>query len=455
MRRFIKPSLVFLGYNSVIPSAARDLHPSHIREIPRYARDDNKRIFMPKQKSSALTNAIPLFLVLFIDGMGLGLLFPILNSIVIDPHASFLPISYSTDLRNFIYSLIVGIFMLSWFFGAAMLGDLSDQVGRKKSLLICLVGACFGYVISAIAVIIHSIVLLIIGRMVAGFTAGSQPIAQAAIVDMSPEQHKARNIALILLAVCLGFIFGPMLGGILSDTNLVSWFNFATPLYFASFISLLNALLLLIFFHETFFHTGKIKIKWYHAIEIFTSAFKNKNIRFLSLILFVMIVGWSNYFTFSSMYLLIKYQFSPLDISLFMAVLGFGFSIGTGLLVDYLTKRYSLKKIVVFGLLIASLFVLISIIANKAIYVVLCAMPIGAAIAVAYSTMISIFSNQVGPDEQGWIMGVTGSIMALCFGITSLVSGLIADISITIPLVIAVLGLMLSSILMWLSKKNV
>lgn len=407
------------------------------------------------QKKSILTNAIPLFLVLFIDGMGLGLLFPILNSVVIDVQASFLPTSYSPELRNFIYSAIVGIFMLSWFFGAAILGDLSDQVGRKKSLLICLVGACFGYVLSAIAVVLHSISLLIVGRMVAGFTAGSQPIAQAAIVDMSSEEHKARNIALILLAVCLGFIFGPILGGVLSDSRLISWFNFATPLYFASFISLLNAFLLLLFFHETFQHVGEIKIKWYQAIKIFTSAFQNKNIRFLSFIMFVMIIGWSNYFTFSSIFLLARYHFSPLDISLFMAVLGLGFSIGTGLLVDYFTKRYPLKNIVVYSLFVAAVFVLITVLTHKAIYVVLSAIPIGAAIAVAYSTLINIFSNQVSADEQGWIMGVTGSIMALCFGVTSLICGLIASINIVIPLVISVIGIAASSVLMWLNKRYV
>jgi DHA1 family tetracycline resistance protein-like MFS transporter len=134
---------------------------------------------------SFLAAAAPLFLVLFIDGMGLGLLFPILNALIMDPSGGILAHSVSVDARNFIFGGIISIFMLCWFFGAAYLGDLSDQVGRKKSLLICLLGAFLGYLLSAIAVICGSFSLLIIGRIIAGFTSGSQPIAQAAIIDIS------------------------------------------------------------------------------------------------------------------------------------------------------------------------------------------------------------------------------------------------------------------------------
>ncbi|ATN85195.1 hypothetical protein AYO29_01045 [Coxiella burnetii str. Schperling] len=102
--------------------------------------------------------------------------------------------------------------MICWFFGAAILGDLSDTVGRKKALLVCLIGSFLGYLLSAFAVGIHSLTFLILGRVIAGFTAGSQPIAQAAIVDVSSEAHKARNIGLILLAISLGLSSGPSLG---------------------------------------------------------------------------------------------------------------------------------------------------------------------------------------------------------------------------------------------------
>src|SRR3990167_1878152 len=170
----------------------------------------------PLPHHSSLLVVAPLFLVLFIDGMGLSLIFPILNSIIVDPQSAFLSVSTSVGTRDFLYGLIVGIFMLCWFFGAAILGDLSDLIGRKKSLLICLIGAFLGYLLSAGAIVVKSIWLLILGRIVAGFTAGSQPIAQAAVVDVSTPEHKTRNIGFIILSPSLGFVLGPIIGGVLS-----------------------------------------------------------------------------------------------------------------------------------------------------------------------------------------------------------------------------------------------
>ncbi len=184
--------------------------------------------------------------------MGLSLLFPVLNAIIINNHSNFLPAATTIATRDFLYGLTVSIFMTCWFFGAAILGDLSDTLGRKNALLLCLIGSFLDYLLSAFAVGIHSLTFLILGRVIAGFTAGSQPIPEAAIVDVSSEAYKARNIGLILLAILFGFIIGPIIGGVLSDSRFVSWFGFSTPLYFASLISLINAFLLGWLFDETF-----------------------------------------------------------------------------------------------------------------------------------------------------------------------------------------------------------
>lgn len=385
--------------------------------------------------------ASPLFLALFIDGMGLGLLFPILNAILIQPSGGFLPVNVSPDMRNFLYGLTCAIFMFCWFFGAAYLGDLSDHIGRKKSLMICLIGACIGYFLSAIAVITSSLLLLLLGRVVAGFTAGSQSIAQAAIVDLSTEAEKPRNIGFILLAISLGFIVGPILGGVLSDSHLMAWFSFSTPLYFAAIISLLNVLLLWKLFRETFAKKGKFKLKLHHAIEIFISAFKDHRVRNLSVVLLILVLGWSNYYTFISLFLLKKYHVSVVAIALFLGCLGVGFGIGCGLLPDRLSKRFPLKNIVAWGCAITAVCVLVTLITNDVIYAWLAVIPLGTAIAVAYSVILTIFSNQVDADSQGWVMGITGSIMAFCFGFTAIISSLLANVNIHLPLIISVLGL--------------
>lgn len=407
------------------------------------------------QPKSFFLSALPLFFVLFIDSMGLGLVFPILNALVIDPNAHFISSDFSANTRSLIFGITVSIFMFCWFFGAAVLGDLSDQIGRKKSLLICLLGAFVSYVFSAIAVLFGSFTLLLIGRIVAGFTAGSQSIAQAAIVDLSPPEHKARNLGMMLFVISLGFVFGPLAGGVLSDSRLSPLFSYATPFYFAAFLSFLNIILLQFYFHETFTHTvDKISFKLHHAIEIFISAFKNENVRELSVVLLVMIIGWSCFYSFISLFLLKVYHFDSLRTGLYMGLMGAGFGIGTGFLVEPCTKRFSLKQCTVAGLLISSVFTILTVSASKEILIWLYIAPLAATLALAYSTILTLFSNQVDEDAQGWVMGITGSIMAFAFGITGALVGIVADINAHLPLVITIIGLILSAILMQITFKE-
>lgn len=408
----------------------------------------------PITNTHFITLAGPLLLIIFIDSMGLGLLFPILNALIMDPNGGFFAQPLTADMRNIIYGMTVAIYMLCWFFGAAILGDLSDQIGRRKSLLICLFGAFAGYLLSAIAVSVHSLTLLILGRMIAGLTAGSQAIAQAAIIDISAPANKARNIGFVLLCMALGFIFGPLIGGVLSDPKLIPGVAFSTPLYFAAIISLINAGLLWVIFKETFNHASKLKIAPQRAITIFISAFTNEKVKPLSIIFFIMIFGWSSFYSFIPLFLLRVYHFSPLMNSLYMAVMGIGFGIGNGILTDYCAKRYALKKIAVNALLISALMTFFIIIASRPLIIWLAIVPLGCTVSLAYAAVLTIFSNQVDADSQGWIMGISGAIMAFVFGLDGLVVALLANFSARLPIIIAMLGLGSAAIAMQFGHKN-
>ena len=146
--------------------------------------------------------------------------------------------------------------------------------------------------------------------------------------------------------------------------------------------------------------------------------------------------------------------------SLFLATLGLGFSVGCGFFVDFCTKRYAFERIVEVGLLATSVFVFITLISSAQWVSWLAAFLIGITLSVAYSVLLTIFSNQVGDNEQGWVMGVTGSVMALCFGVTSIFTGLVAHLGAVLPMMLAIIGLALSAILLWFleskddSKRN-
>ena len=88
---------------------------------------------------------LPLFIVLFLDGMGLGIVFPILNGILQSPASHFFSSAFSAQERSFLYGIVIMVFMLCWFVGSTVLGDFSDKVGRKRALMLCLGGSALGY----------------------------------------------------------------------------------------------------------------------------------------------------------------------------------------------------------------------------------------------------------------------------------------------------------------------
>lgn len=408
---------------------------------------------MQKQGLSFYLAALPLFLAILIDGAGLGLLFPVLNAVMIDPNSHFLTNTVSESTRNILYGIAVSSFMFFWFFGAAILGDLSDAIGRRKALIICLVGSAVGYWLTAIAILHHSYILLLIGRIIDGFTAGSQPIAQAGIIDLSDKEHKTRNLSYIMFAASLGFIIGPLCGAYLADSSLVSWFNYATPMYFAAFLAIVNVVLLFVFFKETSHTKRAIELRLSHAIHLFIAAFKHKGIRRLSITFWFFMLGWSSYFTFNSMFLMKKYGYGSTSIGLFWAVLACGFGLGSVYLVGFLNNRFRTKTIIGVTLLITAfgIFVILTTPWEAVAWIV--NFIVGASACVAYTTIISVFSNQVGQDEQGWVMGITGSIMALACATMMFIGGFFANINVSSPLYIGASVILIAVTLALSSKK--
>ena len=152
---------------------------------------------------------IPIFFTVFLDLLGLGIVIPVLPAVILDPSAGLLPMSYAFATRTLIYGFLIASYPLAQFFGAPILGTLADKYGRKKLLLVSLLGTMFGYILFAMGIVTGNIFLLFGGRLIDGFTGGNISIAQSAIADISDETNKSRNFGLI------GMAFG--LVGLIAD----------------------------------------------------------------------------------------------------------------------------------------------------------------------------------------------------------------------------------------------
>ena len=172
-------------------------------------------------------SVLVIFLTVFIDLIGFGIVLPMLSLYSKEYGAS-----------GLLAGCIVASYSLMQFIFAPIWGRLSDRIGRRPILLISTAGACVSYIVFAFACGAQSIWLLLASRIAAGICGANLSVASAYIADISPPEIRSKRMGLIGMAFGLGFIFGPVLGALSAG-----WFGATGPGWTAATICGLNLIL--------------------------------------------------------------------------------------------------------------------------------------------------------------------------------------------------------------------
>lgn len=369
----------------------------------------------------------PSLAAIAVDSMGFGLVYPLMTSMFTGNTGAF-GIT-SPALQHFYLGLGFLLYPLFMFFGATFMGDLSDNWGRKKVIMLCMGGITFSFFAMGLGVLTHSILILMFGRALSGLMAGSQPIAQAAIADKSTKADKARNMSIMTLALSVGIVAGPLIGGIFSDAKILSFFSFSTPFFLAALLAL-GAFLWVMFRFEETFEAGEPKtIHLLRPVHIFIDAFKHKQVRLLAIIFLCMQLGFSLYFQYILTDLRFSFAYTSWQLGLFNAFVGVSFAMAllTGI-IPYLEKRFSLNGAAIISLMILAVVLVASAITTSQAMKWALALPVGLFDMVAYTLMLTLFSNSATKETQGWVMGISGAVMAVAWAVTGLFANLISTI---------------------------
>lgn len=324
------------------------------------------------------------------------------------------------------------LYPAAMFFGASFMGDLSDMFGRRKILALCMAGIALSFCLMGFGAIAPSLALLLLGRTLSGVFAGSPPIAQAIMADISKNANaKAKNLSLSVAAQCLGTIFGPLIAGIFSDYQLVAWFTYATPFFVAALFAAFGMLWV---YFKLEGRSQKIRdpkeFKPLRPILVFLEAFQDKRIRLLAITAIFGQISFGIFFQMISVALKGSFHYSASLIGYFYAFMGL-FFIGSICMVPKIHRltgspqRLAMTGFLCNALAICFFFFEPSELSVWALSAVLCLTN-----PFYYTGLMISLSDAVEKERQGWVMGIYGATIAFGWIISGLSPNLLNWISV-------------------------
>ena len=342
-----------------------------------------------------------------IDAMGIGLIMPVMPDLLREVDGGNL-----SDAAIWGGILATTFAAMQFLFGPVV-GSLSDRYGRKPILVFSLVIMAFDYVLMAFA---GTIWLLLIGRIIGGITASTHATAAAYIADVSKPEEKAANFGLIGAGFGIGFVFGPVIGGLLAE------FGTRALFWAAAVLALSNAIFGWYVLKESVTDANRRAFDWKRAnpFGAFKSIGSFPGLGALLLVYFFYQVSSVVYPAVWSFFTAERFAWSPGTIGLSLAIFGISFALVQGLLVAPSIKLMGHRKTVIVGLILeAAALALIAVIWSG--NVLLWCIPFAALGAIGMPALQGIMSRRVSDDAQGELQGVLTSVNSLAAIIAPLV----------------------------------
>lgn len=376
-------------------------------------------MLVPMQHKKVL---IVLFMTLLLDTVGIGMLVPIIPSLFTDPSSpSFLLAGYSVSSQYLLAGILTALFGLMQFFASPVLGELSDMYGRKKILTIGVAVLALSQLLFASGIALASLTLLFISRAIAGIAGANFSVAQAMIADITTPENRARNFGLIGAAFGLGFMVGPLLGGVLVGVT----GNPSIPFILAGILGIINVLLVTLFLPETHHvRSEKKAVTVLRALHHIQSAYQDRELRPVYTASFMSVLGFTFYTTFIPILLSVRFDFSEAMTGTYFGMVGVWIIVSQVLVVRILSKHYSDYTRLLYSLPIVAVCILLQSLVPEAYYLYMIMPLFSAAFALVNTSIPALVSKNVGSERQGAALGINASLGALSMTIAPFLAGL-------------------------------
>lgn len=349
-----------------------------------------------KDKYSAALGFI--FVTLLIDVIGLGIIIPVLPDLIREMiHGSISDASRWGGWLLFAFAIMQFLF-------SPILGNLSDRYGRRPILLFSLFGFGVDYLLMAFA---PTIGWLFVGRLIAGMTGASFTTASAYIADISPPEKRAQNFGMIGAAFGLGFIIGPVMGGLLAK------FGPRIPFFAAAGLALLNCIYGYFILPESLSKENRRKFEWKRANPVGTLIQLKKYPVISGLVLSLILIYVASHAVQSNwtFFTKLRFDWTNEQVGYSLGFVGILIAVVQGGLIRIINPKLGEKRSVYIGFTLYALGFLLFAFANQGwmMYAFLIPYCLG---GISGPALQSIISSQVPPNEQGELQGGLTSLMS-------------------------------------------
>ena len=351
---------------------------------------------MKQNKNQAALGFI--FITMLIDVIGWGIIIPVIPGLIEELIQG--DISEAAKVGGW----ITFAYAITQFVFAPLIGSLSDQYGRRPIILISLLGFTLDYILLALA---PSIAWLFIGRIIAGITGASITTASAYIADISTIENRAKNFGMIGAAFGLGFIIGPVIGGLLGQ------YGARVPFYAAAALCFLNFLYGYFILPESLPKEKRsvLNLKKANPIGSFLHLKKYPKLIGLASSMFLLYVASHAIQSNWSFFTMYKFNWDEKMVGISLGVIGLLVALVQGVLIRWVNPWLGNEKSIYAGFFLYSLGMLLFTFANQSwmMFIFLIPYCLGGIAGPALQAVISI---QVPETEQGKIQGTLTSLMS-------------------------------------------
>lgn len=351
---------------------------------------------MKKNKKQAAIGFI--FITMLIDITGWGIIIPVIPKLIAELiHGDISEAAKYGGWLTFAYAI-------TQFVCAPLIGNLSDKYGRRPIILISLFAFALDYLLLAFS---PTIVWLFVGRIIAGLTGASITTASAYIADVSTPENRAKNFGMIGAAFGLGFIIGPVLGGLLGQ------YGSRVPFYAAAVLCLLNFLYGYFILPESLSKDNRRAFEWKRAnpIGALLNLKKYPSLIGLILAIFLLYVGSHAVHSNWSFFTMYRFGWDEKMVGISLGVVGLLVGIVQGGLVRFTSPRLGNQKSIYLGLSLYTIGMLLFAFATQSwmMFAFLVPYCLG---GIAGPALQSEVSGKVPANEQGEIQGTLASLMS-------------------------------------------